>query len=296
MSLDIQFSNTTFENSRKSTSELQSIANEIRKDIIKMLFLAKSGHSGGPLGIADLMTVLYFNGYMKYSANNPKLETRDRFVLSAGHMAPVLYSVLARANYFPTEELKTLRKFGTRLQGHPGLDVHLPGIETSSGSLGQGVSIAVGMAISDYLIDKNKRKVFCITGDGELQEGACWEAAMSAGSLKLKNLCWIVDNNDCQIDGRVIDIMSVYPIKEKFESFGFEVIEIDGHNYDDLITAFDKFEAHQSSNSEKPFCIVAKTYMGNGVTFMQDQFKWHGNPPNEEQATIALNELDNLVF
>lgn len=296
MSLNIEFSQTSFDNKKKSINELKNIATELRKDVIKSLYLAKSGHSGGPLGIADIISVMYFNGNMNYDSQNPSLSNRDRFVLSAGHMAPIQYSALARAGYFPTEELSTLRKYGTRLQGHPGLDVHLPGIETTSGSLGQGVSIAVGMALSDKIIDKNNRKVFCITGDGELQEGACWEAAMSASALKLNNLCWIVDNNDCQIDGRVKDIMSVYPIVEKFVSFGFEVIEIDGHNYEEIIAAFDKFETHNNSDSTKPFCIVAKTYMGNGVSFMFDQFKWHGNPPNAEQAEIALNELNSLTF
>lgn len=292
MSFTVEFSPNTFENKRQDINSLKSIANVLRQDVIKSLLLAKSGHSGGPLGIADVMAVLFYNGFMNYSASNPNLPNRDRFVLSAGHMAPIQYSVLARAGYFPTEELKTLRKYGSRLQGHPGLDVHLPGIETSSGSLGQGVSIAVGMAISDKVIDKNNRKVYCITGDGELQEGACWEAAMAANALGLNNLCWIVDNNDCQIDGRVKDVLSVYPLKEKFESFGFEVFEIDGHNYEEIIAAFDKFEEHNNSDSKKPFCIVAKTYMGNGVSFMHDQYKWHGNPPNEEQALIALSELN----
>lgn len=291
MSFEVNFSTKTFENKNRSTDEYEEIVKTIRQDIIKSLLLAKSGHSGGPLGITDVMSVLFFGNRMKYDPKNPLLKNRDRFVLSAGHMAPVQYAILARAGFFPTEELKTLRKYGSRLQGHPGLDVHLPGIETSSGSLGQGVSIAVGMAISDWEIDKNQRKVFCITGDGELQEGTCWEAAMTAGSHKLSNLCWIVDNNDCQIDGRVKDIMSVYPLKEKFEAFNFDVIEIDGHNIEEIYAAFDKFEENHK-NSGKPTCIIAKTYMGEGVSFMKDQYKWHGNPPNEEQARIALSELE----
>lgn len=253
--------------------------------------MAKSGHSGGPLGISDLMTVLFFGGYMNYQPQNPSYEQRDRFVLSSGHMAPVLYSILARAGYFSPHELTSLRKFGTRLQGHPGLDVHLPGIETSSGSLGQGVSIAVGMAISDRVIDKNDRAVFTLSGDGELQEGICWESAMSAGSLGLDNLCWIVDNNDCQIDGRVKNVMSIYPIKDKFESFNFDVIEIDAHNYIELVEAFDKFEKNKKSKIGKPTCIIAKSIMGKGVSFMHDDYKWHGNPPNLEQAKKALEEL-----
>jgi transketolase len=290
MNLNINFSETTFENKPREFDQYDEISTTIRQDIIKSLVLAKSGHPGGPLGITDVMSVLYFGGQMRYDSSNPSWDKRDRFVLSAGHMAPVQYSVLARAGYFPTEELKTLRKFGSRLQGHPGLDVHLPGIETSSGSLGQGVSIAVGMAMSDKLIDKNDRKVYCITGDGELQEGASWEAAMAAGSHKLSNLCWIVDNNDCQIDGRVENILSVYPLKEKFEAFNFDVIEIDGHNYKEILSAFEKFEQNREKG-DKPTCIVAKTYMGKGVSFMNDKYQWHGVPPNEEEAEKALKEL-----
>ncbi len=290
MSLNINFSETTFDNKHREFDQFDEISTTIRQDIIKSLVLAKSGHPGGPLGITDVMSVLYFGGQMKYDSSNPDWNNRDRFVLSAGHMAPVQYSVLARAGYFPTEELKTLRKFDSRLQGHPGLDVELPGIETSSGSLGQGVSIAVGMAMSDYLIDKNDRKVYCITGDGELQEGASWEAAMAAGSHKLSNFCWIVDNNDCQIDGRVENILSVYPLKEKFEAFNFDVIEIDGHNYKEIIAAFEKFEENRK-NGGKPTCLVAKTFMGKGVSFMNDKYQWHGNPPNEEEAEKALREL-----
>lgn len=289
--MQIEFSNTTFQNKKRNIPELQEIAKEIRRDIIKSLVLAQSGHTGGPLGITDVMTVLFFNEFMKYDATNPSWEHRDRFVLSSGHMAPVLYSVLARAGYFPTEELKTLRKIGSRLQGHPGLDVKLPGIETASGSLGQGVSIAVGMALSDKLIDKNKKLVYSITGDGELQEGTVWEAAMAAGSHHLDNFCWIIDNNDCQIDGRVKDVLSIYPIKEKFEAFNFNVIEIDAHNYDEIIAAFDKFILEHKNSSGKPFCIIAKTIMGKGVSFIEDKYQWHGVPPKPEEAKIALEEL-----
>lgn len=290
--MDITFSNETFSNDAYNNSEFKRIANTIRQDIIKSLLLAKSGHSGGPLGIADFMSVLYFGSYMNYNSSEPNMKGRDRFVLSAGHMAPILYSVLARAGYFPTEELKSLRKLGSRLQGHPGLDTNLPGIETSSGSLGQGISIAVGMAMSDKYIDKNNAEVFCVTGDGELQEGACWEAAMAASNHKLDNLCWIVDNNDCQIDGRVKDVMSVYPLVEKFQSFNFDVIEIDGHNFDEIKKALTTFKNNHKNKINKPTCIILKTYMGKGVSFMHDQFKWHGNPPNMEQATIALDELN----
>ena len=296
MDLQIEFSNKTFENKKRKPEEFVEIATEIRRDIIKSLVLAKSGHSGGPLGISDLMAVLFFGAYMNYDSSNWKMDNRDRFVLSAGHMAPVLYSSLARAGYFPASELSTLRKLGSRLQGHPGLDVELPGIETASGSLGQGISIAVGMALSDKLIDKNNRKVFSITGDGELQEGSCWEAAMAAANYKLNNLCWIVDNNDCQIDGRVKDVMSIYPIKEKFEAFGFDVVEIDGHNYQEIINAFEKFENNIKNIIEKPFCIIAKTFMGKGVSFMHDKYIWHGNPPKPDQAKLALEELSQVVL
>lgn len=291
MGLDISFSNKTFSNKRRAPQEFEEISKEIRRDVIKSLFLAKSGHSGGSLGIADIMSVLYFGNVMNYDSSNPNLPNRDRFVLSAGHLAPVLYSTLARAGFFPTEELATLRKFGSRLQGHPGLDTGLPGLETSSGSLGQGISIALGMAMSDKLVDKNSRKVFCLTGDGELEEGSVWEAAMAAGNYKLDNLCWIVDNNDCQIDGRVKDVMSVYPLDTKFAAFNFNVININGHDFKELIDAFDTFNSNSTNKIGKPTVIIAKTFMGKGVSFMNDQYKWHGNPPNEEQATQALSEL-----
>lgn len=291
MSLNIEFGDKHFENKQRPAQEFAEISLEIRRDIIKMLVLAKSGHSGGPLGLADFMSVLYFGNYMKYSAQSPEMADRDRFVLSGGHLVPVLYSCLARAGYFPTEEMQTLRKYGSRLQGHPGLDTNLPGLETSSGSLGQGISIAVGMAMSDKLVDKNERKVFCLTGDGEIQEGSVWEAAMAASNYKLDNLCWIVDNNDCQIDGRVKDVMSIYPLAEKFKAFGCETIEIDGHDYTQIIAALDKFAENHKNKIAKPTVIILKTYMGKGVSFMHDQYGWHGNPPNEAQAEQALAEL-----
>ena len=291
MSLKVEFPDTLFENKKRGPEEYKEIALEIRRDIIKSLFLAKSGHSGGPLGSTDIFSVLFFGDVMNYKPDQPDWNDRDRFVLSAGHMAPVLYSCLARAGFFPVEELATLRKYGSRLQGHPGLDTKLPGIESSTGSLGQGISIAAGMAMAKKYVDKSGAKVFCLTGDGELQEGSVWEAAMAASNYKLDNLCWIVDNNDCQIDGRVKDVMSIYPLKEKFESFNCEVIEIDGHNFNEIIAAFDKFEQNHRNGIGKPTVIIAKTYMGNGVSFMSDNYKWHGNPPNEEQAVKALEEL-----
>jgi len=294
MSLKITFNDIVYPNTPKTPDEIKEIALEIRRDIIKSLYLAKSGHSGGSLDMADIMAVLFFSGILRYNANNPEWEERDRFVLSAGHIAPVYYSVLARAGYFKPEELSTLRKHGSRLQGHPGLDVKLPGIETAAGSLGQGVSIAVGMALSHKYLDKSKQRVFVVSGDGEMQEGSSWEAAMSAGNFKLDNLCWIVDNNDCQIDGRVKDVMSIYPLGEKFDAFNFNVIKIDGHNIDEIAQAFQQFIEFHEEGSGKPTVIIANTFMGKGVSFMHDDFNWHGIPPNEEQAAKALEELENI--
>ncbi len=285
--MSFSFDNSIIENKIRQPQEYKEIIKTIKSDILKMLALAKSGHPGGALGISDVMAVLYFGNVMKYNSKDPNWSQRDRFVLSAGHYAPVLYSCLARADYFSTEELLRVRKLGSFLQGHPPNVGVVPGNETTSGSLGQGISIAVGMAMSDKLIDKNNRKVFCLTGDGELQEGSCWEAAMSAGMYKLNNLCWIVDNNDCQIDGRVKDVMSIYPLAEKFISFGFNVIEIDGHNVESIIDAFNRFK----NTDDKPTCIIAKTFMGNGISLMHDKYQWHGNPPSIQQAEIALKEL-----
>ncbi len=295
MAINIKFSEKTFQNKRREPSEYAEIALELRRDVIKSLYLAKSGHSGGSLGTADIFSVLYFGGIMRYRPEEPYWKERDRFVLSAGHLAPILYATLARAGYFEPSELSTLRKYNSRLQGHPGIDHHLPGLETSSGSLGQGISIAVGMAMSDKYLDKSDRRVFCLTGDGELQEGICWEAAMCAGHYKLDNLCWIVDSNDCQIDGRVRDVMSIYPLADKFRAFNFEVVEIDGHNYEEIQSAFEKFIDYHTHNNGKPFVIIANTFMGKGVSFMHDSYKWHGNPPNEEQAIKALEELGEIV-
>lgn len=281
-----------FEIKRQSAESLKTIATQIRRDIITSLLSAGSGHSGGPLGTADIYALLYFGGIMNHRPDDPDWDERDRYVLSAGHMCPVLYATLANAGYFDREELKTLRKFGSRLQGHPGRDMHLPGLETSSGSLGQGISIAVGMAMSDKLLDKNQRKVFSLTGDGELQEGSVWEAAMSAAHFKLDNFCWLIDNNDCQIDGRIRDVMDVYPIDDKCRSFGFDTIVCDGHDFNELYAAFDKFLENHRSGSGVPTAIIAKTYMGKGVSFMEDDYGWHGKPPNREQADVALAELN----
>ena len=276
-----------FTNERHSPETLTEISREIRRDIIRSLVVAKSGHSGGPLGSADIFAVLYLGGVMNYDPQNPAQPGRDRFVLSAGHMCPVLYATLANAGFFPKSELLTLRKFGSRLQGHPGRDMHLPGIESSTGSLGQGLSIAVGMAMADKLVDRNDARVYALTGDGELQEGSIWEAVMSAAHYHLDNFCMIVDNNDCQIDGRVPDVMNIYPLREKFESFNFHVIECDGNSTAELLAAFDEAKTIKG----KPTCIIARTYMGNGVSFMQDKYEWHGKPPSEDQAKVALEEL-----
>lgn len=276
-----------FDNRRRSPQELAEIAKEVRRDIIRMLVKAKSGHSGGPLGSADIFTTLFFGGIMKYDAKNWQWEQRDRFVLSAGHMCPVLYATLANAGFFPKEELSTLRQFGSRLQGHPGRDMGLPGIETSSGSLGQGFSIAIGMALADKYLDHNDRRVYSLTGDGELQEGEIWEGAMSAGHYKLDNFCMIVDNNDCQIDGRLPEVMNTYPLADKFKAFNFHVIEVDGHDHAALLAAFDEAKATKG----KPSVIIAKTFMGYPISFMKDKYQWHGKPPTAEEGEKALAEL-----
>ncbi len=292
MSLSIEFQEKTFKNIKREAHNFEEIALELRRDVIKSLYLARSGHSGGSLGTADIFSVLFFGGVLRYDSKNWKWNKRDRFVMSAGHLAPILYSTLARAGFFPVEELKTLRKIGSRLQGHPGFDMKLPGIETSTASLGQGVSIATGMALSNKYLDKTDQRVFTLSGDGELEEGSTWEAAMSAGNYKLNNLCWIVDNNDCQIDGRVKDVMSIYPLADKFRAFNFDVIEIDGHNYSQILSAFDYFINNSKQDFGKPTCIIAHTIMGKGVSFMEDNYQWHGNPPNELQAIQALQEFD----
>jgi transketolase len=291
MAHELEFSDVIFDNRKRTPDELAKISRQLREDIIKTLLIAQSGHTGGPLGIADVMATLFFGGFMNYKSNEPDWLMRDRFVLSAGHMTPILYSVLARAGYFEVEKLKTFRKLNSQLQGHPGLDVGLPGIETASGSLGQGVSIAVGMAMSDMMLDQNHRKVFAVTGDGELQEGTVWEAAMTAGNYCLENFCWIIDNNNCQIDGYVRDVMNVNPLYEKFRAFNFDVIEINGHNFKQINKALTKFHQNHYNGIAKPTCIIAKTTMGKGVSFMEGLYQWHGIPPTEDNAKAALKEL-----
>ena len=265
--------------------ELEKMANEIRKDIVTAVHSAKSGHPGGSLSSADIFTYLYFEE-MNVDPANPKWEDRDRFVLSKGHVAPGLYSTLAEKGYFPKEDLKTLRHTGSYLQGHPDMK-HIPGIDMSSGSLGQGVSAAVGMAAAGKY-DKKDYRVYTLTGDGEIQEGQIWEAAMWAGHRKLDNLVVIVDNNNLQIYGSVEDVCSPYPIDKKFEAFNFHVINIDGNDFDQIRAAFK--EARETKGM--PTAIIAKTVKGKGVSFMENAAGWHGKAPNDEEYEIAMADLE----
>lgn len=267
---------------------LEGKANEIRQDIIAMLLEAKSGHSAGPLGMADIFTVLYFTDAVKHDPKNPNLKERDRIVLSNGHICPVLYAAMARAGYFPTEELKTLRKFGGRLQGHPHREA-LPGLETSSGPLGSGLSQACGMAYA-FKLDAKKNQTYCLMSDGEHDCGQTWEAIMWAGKNKLDNLTAIIDRNNIQIDGFTEDIMPLEPLREKYESFGWHVLEIDGNNIKNIYDAIFKAKAI----FEKPVVIIAHTIPGKGVDFMEFDFSWHGKPPNAEEAQKALHQLRTL--
>lgn len=258
-------------------------ARNIRKNIILSLTAAGSGHAGGSLGLADVFAVLYFS-VMNHDPQNPQLSERDKLILSIGHVAPVHYAALAEAGYFPESELLTLRKMGSRLQGHPSFSVGLPGIETASGSLGQGLSIAVGMALADRL-DKVNRNIYCICGDGELQEGQIWEAAMSASHHNLNCITLIVDKNNVQIDGRTSDVMNIDPLKEKFEAFGWNVLECDGNDIMELIPAFD------NRVDNKPNVIIAKTIMGKGIPEIEGDYSWHGKAPNLEQSKRFVDQL-----
>ena len=264
--------------------ELEKLANNIRIEIINQVYAAQSGHPGGSLSIADIMAVLYFNE-LNVNPQNPTWEDRDRVVLSKGHCAPALYATLALKGYFNISELQNLRKIDTILQGHPDMK-KVPGVDMTTGSLGQGLSCANGMAISAKLDNKNYR-VYAILGDGEIEEGQIWEAAMAAHKYKLDNLCVIVDNNNLQIDGKIEDVMSPYPIDEKFKSFGFEVININGNNVKEILQALEKAKTIK----EKPTCIIAKTTKGKGVSFMENKAEWHGKAPNEEQYKQAIQEL-----
>ena len=266
---------------------LEEKANKIRQDIIEMLVEAKSGHSAGPLGMTDIFTALYFN-IMNHDPKNPSWEERDRLVLSNGHICPVLYSAMAEAGYFPVEELKTLRKYGSRLQGHPHR-TKLPGIETSSGPLGEGLSQACGMAYAAHM-DGKKWRVYCLMGDGEQDEGQIWEAAMFAGKNKLHNLTAIIDRNNIQIDGFTEDVMPIEPLKGKYVAFGWHVIEVNGHNFEEFIDAVDQAKAI----FEKPTLIIAHTIPGKGVDFMEFKYEWHGKSPKPDEAKVALDQLRTL--
>ena len=265
--------------------ELMKTANEVRKGIVTAVHSAKSGHPGGSLSAADIYTYLYFEE-MNIDPKDPKKADRDRFVLSKGHTAPGYYSTLAHRGFFPVEDLTTLRKVGSYLQGHPDMK-HIPGVDMTSGSLGQGISAAVGMAISAKLSDDDYR-VYTLLGDGEIQEGQVWEASMLAGHRKLDNLVVIVDNNNLQIDGKITDVNSPYPIDKKFEAFNFHVINIDGNDFDQIEAAFK--EARKTKGM--PTAIIAKTIKGKGVSFMEDQAGWHGKAPNDEQYAQAMEELE----
>ena len=266
--------------------ELKKAANEVRKGIVTAVHAAKSGHPGGSLSAADVFTYLYFEE-MNIDPKDPKKEDRDRFVLSKGHTAPGLYAALANRGYFPVEDLKTLRHIGSHLQGHPCIQ-HTPGIDMSSGSLGQGISAAVGMALAAKLSDRDYR-VYTLLGDGELQEGQVWEASMFAGFRKLDNLVVIVDNNGLQIDGRIDQVCSPYPIDEKFKAFQFHVVNVeDGNDFDQLRAAF----AEARNTKGQPTAIIMKTVKGKGVSFMEDQAGWHGKAPDDAQYEQAMKELE----
>ena len=266
--------------------ELQKIANEVRKDIVTAVHAAKAGHPGGSLSAAHVFTYLYFEE-MNIDPKDPKKADRDRFVLSKGHTAPGLYSVLAERGYFPKEDLKTLRHLGSYLQGHPDMK-HIPGVDMSSGSLGQGISAAVGMALGAKL-DGDSYRVYTLLGDGEIEEGQVWEAAMFAGHRKLDNLVVIVDNNGLQIDGKIEDVCSPYPIDKKFEAFNFHVINVaDGNDFDQLKAAFDEAKTVKGM----PTAIVMKTVKGKGVSFMENEVDWHGKAPNDEQYETAMADLE----
>lgn len=269
-------------------SRLERIANTLRQDVIEMLVTAGSGHSAGPLGMADVFCALYFS-ILNHDPRKPSWDGRDRLYLSAGHICPIRYAAMLRSGYGPVSEGKTLRKFGSRLQGHPSLD-HWKAVESSSGPLGQGVSIAVGAALAAKM-DNKKHFVFCVGSDGELQEGQVWEAFMFAGKKRLHNLIHIVDRNNIQIDGYTEDVMPLEPLKDKFEAFGWHVLEIDGNNMEQIIDACQLAKTIY----EKPSVILAHTVPGKGVDFMEYDFLWHGKPPQAQEAKLALQELRTLA-
>ena len=270
------------------TLELQKIANEVRKGIVTGVHSAKAGHPGGSLSAADIFTYLYFEE-MNIDPKNPKMEDRDRFVLSKGHVAPGLYAALAHRGYFPVEDLTTLRHVGSYLQGHPDMK-HIPGVDMSSGSLGQGLSAAVGMALAGKMDEKDYR-VYALCGDGEIQEGQVWEAAMFAGYRKLDNLVVIVDLNGLQIDGAISEICDPEPLDKKFEAFGWHVIKVSAHNFEELMAAVDEAKATKG----QPTAIIMKSVKGKNVSFMENNAGWHGSAPNEEQYNQAIAELDKII-
>lgn len=276
--------------SEQKKNLLEKQANLIRQSIIEMLLEAKSGHTAGPLGMADIFTLLYFH-IMTHDPENPSWEGRDRVVLSNGHICPVLYATMAHSGYFPIEKLKTLRKFGSILQGHPHREF-LPSLETSSGPLASGLSQAVGMALSDRIDHgvESSRRIFCLMSDGEQESGQIWEAGMLAGKERLHNLVGIIDRNNIQIDGYTEDIMPLEPFADKWRSWNWHVIEVDGHNFEELNDAFTQAEAV----FEKPTMIIARTIPGKGVKEFERKFEWHGKPPNKEEAEMALKELRSL--
>ncbi len=278
----------------RTDEQIAVIANQMRRDIITMLEAAGTGHPGGSLSATDIMATLFFSGVLAWDPEDPQSGDRDRFVLSKGHIAPALYAVLSQMGYLPAEELLTLRKLGSRLQGHPDSNL-CPGVEVGTGSLGQGLSIASGMALGlalDAARDASEpKRVFALTGDGELQEGQNWEAIMFAAHRGLDNLVVLVDNNNLQIDGHVTDVCNVAPIAEKFEAFGWRAIECDGHSVPEIRAALAEAVAHEGA----PVAIVFKTIKGKGVSFMEDQASWHGNAPSHEQAEAALAEIDEAA-
>ena len=265
-------------------SNLQEKAKKIRRNIVEMVYQASSGHPGGSLSVADILTALYFS---ELRINNLNAENRDRFVLSKGHCSPALYATLSERGFIPEEDLKTFRKTTSYLQGHPDMK-KIPGVDMTSGSLGQGLSVANGMALAGKL-DKKDYRVYCVLGDGEIEEGQVWEAAMTSSHYKLDNLCVIVDNNNLQIDGKISDVMSPYPIDQKFESFGFKTLVIDGHNFDEILNAFEIAK----QTKDMPTAIIAKTIKGKGISYMENQAGWHGKAPNEEEYKMAIEELIN---
>lgn len=267
-------------------NELAQTARKLRVNVVKSLTKATCGHPGGSLGMADVFTALYFGGFVRHDPKNPAWTGRDRVVLSNGHICPILYAALAARGYFPESWLDSLRQIDSHLQGHPAMH-KTPGVEMSTGSLGHGLSAAVGMALA-LRIDKGDQHVYCLAGDGELEEGLCWEAFMASAHYKLDNITFIIDRNDAQIDGRTVDVMNIDPLDKKLEAFGMNVIVADGHSFEEIFAALNKARAHKG----KPSAIIANTVMGKGVSYMEKEgYKWHGKAPNAEQAAVALKEL-----